>query len=50
MMKRFNLKTLVIGLLILIGLLVIVFTTFGQNPQEIILQDISTDLLDKYVN
>jgi len=30
-MKRFNIKTLVIGLLILIIMLVIIFTAFGQD-------------------
>ncbi len=43
-MKKFNTKTLIIGILIIIGLFLIVFTSFAQNIQGSKLLDPPTDL------
>lgn len=43
-MKKFNTKTLIIGLLIIIGLFLIVFNTFGQNPNHTRILNPPTDL------
>ncbi|MBE0638435.1 MAG: T9SS type A sorting domain-containing protein [Bacteroidales bacterium] len=43
-MKKFNFKTLVIGLLIIIGLFLIVFKTFGQDPNHTRVLNPPTDL------
>jgi Leucine-rich repeat (LRR) protein len=43
-MKKFNTKTLIIGLLIIIGLFLIVFKTFGQSPAQSRVLNPPTDL------